>query len=360
MSRPLLFSRYPALKSRIPFTPFGNYPSAVEHLDNLSRHTGSDIWIKRDDCASSILGGNKCRMMEWVIPDAVNRGRKSLVSWGALGSNQVLASSIFGKRAGFDDITAIYSRQPCHDYVRENFLISTTLGVVQKLGQNSVSFALRLAGSYIWKLITGGKPYLIPLVGSSPVSVLSHFDAALELEQQIRSGECPRPDRIFVTVGTGGTAAGLILGSMVLGNIGEVVGVSVIEKTYVNKRMIAWEINRAVRYLKRRGVNLGVGRVKASDINLVQGYMGSAYAEPTSRGLKAIDLLKDLEDITLDVTYTSKTMAAMLDCIREHENGRFLFWHTKNTIDMKEYTEHLPDISELDRCFRKYLEKREK
>jgi 1-aminocyclopropane-1-carboxylate deaminase/D-cysteine desulfhydrase-like pyridoxal-dependent ACC family enzyme len=353
--RPWIFSKYPELKDNVSFKSFGNYPSDVDYLKSLSKKMGSEIYIKRDDNASSIYGGNKCRMMEFIISDALNKGRGSLVTWGAIGSNQVLSSVIFGVREGFDDITSIHNVQPFHPYVKRNFLISTSLGVKQLLGENDISLILKLFTTYMKKKITGKKPYLIPLLGSAPISVLSYFDAALELKWQIEEGICPKPDYIFVTVGTGGTVAGLILGSIILGGIGEVVGVRTIEKPLVSERMIAWEINRTLKFLKRLGVDFEVKKVKVKDINILHDYFGGGYAESTPEGNKAIRLLKELEDIDLDVTYTGKTMAALLDYAREKKGKRFLFWHTLNTIDLSEYTDKLPDVSDAPKPFQKHL-----
>ncbi len=350
---PLLFEKYPQLNGKIPFCRLGEYPSRVHRLDVISQKTGTDIWIKRDDEASCVYGGNKCRMMEWIIPDAISLGRKSLVTWGALGSNQVLGSVIYGKRMGFDDISAVHNWQPYQAYVRRNFLISTALGVKQYFSKNSFVYLIKLISVYMKKLITRKKPYLVPLLGSSPLSVLSYFDAALELQRQMHAGECPRPDYIYITVGTGGTAAGLILGSLVCGDIGTVIGVRVLERIFVNEYMMAWEINRTLRYLRRQGVDVGIRRIRPRDINLMHDYIGEGYAEKTPEAIQSSELLARDERINLDLTYTGKTMAAMLDKAKNMPGRTFLFWHTLNSVDLSEFTGNLPDIDSLKPCFRK-------
>jgi len=343
--RPRLFEKYPALKEQVAFSPLGKFPSPVEHLKELSTLTGNNVWIKRDDCASNVYGGNKCRMMEWIIADAVKKDRKSLITWGAVGSNQILSSVIYGHLAGFKDITAVYNDQPYQPYVTNNFLISTSLGVKQVIGKNIPVYGIKLISAYVSKLLRRKRPYLIPLVGSSPISVLSYLDSALEIKEQIQQGICPKPDYIFITVGTGGTAAGLMLGAMAFGDIGKVIGVRVLEKVFVNERMIAWETNRAIRFLKKRGVHLSIRKAKADDIELIHDSIGEGYAESTEQGQAAIDLLKDKEGLNLDVTYTGKTMAAMLDFMKTEKGSTFLFWHTLNTVDLSPYIEKLPDIN---------------
>lgn len=349
--RPRLFETYPVLKEKVAFSPLGNFPSPVEHLKKLSNVTGADVWIKRDDCASNIYGGNKCRMMEWIIADAVKKGRKSLITWGAVGSNQILSSVIYGHLAGFKDITALYNDQPFQPYVTKNFLISTSLGVKQVIGKNIPVYGIKLISTYMSKLLRGKRPYLIPLVGSSPVSVLSYLDAALEIKEQIQEGYCPKPDYIFITVGTGGTAAGLMLGAMAFGGTGKVMGVRVLEKVFVNERIIAWEMNRAIRFLEKMGADLSIHKAKAADIGLIHDFIGDGYAESTKEGQAAIDLVRDTEGLDLDVTYTGKTMAAMLDFIKRKKGSTFLFWHTLNTVDLSPYIDKLPDLSKVSKDF---------
>jgi D-cysteine desulfhydrase len=216
-------------------------------------------------------------------------------------------------------------------------------------------YVAKLITTYASKFLTGRRPYLIPLLGSSPISVLSYLDAALELKDQIEKGSCPRPDFIFITVGTGGTAAGLMLGEMVFRGIGEVIGVRVLERVFVNEQIMAWEINRTRRFLKRRDVDLNVEGVRAGDVRLIHDFVGKGYAEATFPGEKAINLVKDKEGIDLDVTYTGKTMAAMLHFIERNKGGRFLFWHTLNTVDLTPYTDRMPNLSEVNRDFLAYL-----
>ncbi|MEJ2068255.1 MAG: hypothetical protein P8Y09_09990, partial [Deltaproteobacteria bacterium] len=127
------------------------------------------------------------------------------------------------------------------------------------------------------------------------------------------------------------------------------------EKSVGNESMIAWEINRTLKFQKRLDGDLKVRKIRAGDINILHDYLGEGYAESTPKGEEAIRLLKELEGINLDVTYTGKTMAAMLDWAREKKGKRFLFWHTLNTVDISEYTDKLPDVSEAPKPFQKYL-----
>ena len=56
------------------------------------------MWVKRDDLTSPIYGGNKVRKLERLIPEALARGKKRIITVGAVGSHHVLATAVFAGR----------------------------------------------------------------------------------------------------------------------------------------------------------------------------------------------------------------------------------------------------------------------
>ena len=73
---------------------------------------------------------------------------------------------------------------------------------------------------------------------------------------------------------------------------------------------------------------------------LVSNYFGTGYGIKTKEGEAAKVLMKELDFIELDTTYTSKTFAAiqyMLEKKKEMlENKVVLFWNTKSSINHTE------------------------
>ncbi|MCP4217798.1 MAG: hypothetical protein GY765_24365 [bacterium] len=57
---------------------------------------------------------------------------------------------------------------------------------------------------------------------------------------------------------------------------------------------------------------------------------------PTQAGHTVSRLLKDLESISLDPTYTAKTFAAVDDYCRKQrqDSGPVLYWHTCSSADL--------------------------
>jgi D-cysteine desulfhydrase len=362
MMRPLpLFCNYPDLQEKIPWIPLGKYPTRVHRLEKLGKHIGCpNLWIKRDDESSDIYGGNKVRMFEFVLADAKKKRRTALVCWGSLGSNQVMASCIYGREVGFTKISAVFRPQPIHDYVRRNLLIDASLGAQMDYAKSSAALVTKLLVQYLKYSdpLRGERPYLVPMVGSSPLSCLGYVNAAFELKEQIEAGLIPEPDVMFVTVGTGGTMAGLQLGARMAGLKSEVVGVRVLDRIFSNEPLIAWEINRTIRYLRRCGRKNNCGRFRSKDIILLHDFYGKEYAGPTDEGKKAIEVTLEHEKLALDVTYTGKTMAALMDYVKKGQNANknILFWHTLNSVDLRRFLKCVPEPGSLPLKFHCYWE----
>ena len=75
-------------------------------------------------------------------------------------------------------------------------------------------------------------------------------------------------------------------------------------------------------------------------------HFGGSYGTPTHEGLAAKEMLVQLEGVTLEATYTAKTMAAMLADARRESGKRLMMLHTYNGApypDDMPGLEHLPE-----------------
>ena len=71
----------------------------------------------------------------------------------------------------------------------------------------------------------GYPPASFPVGGSSALGSVGWVGGGLEIAAQVAAGELPTPDRIYVALGSGGTAAGLLVGLRLAGLPSEVVAV---------------------------------------------------------------------------------------------------------------------------------------
>ncbi len=98
------------------------------------------------------------------------------------------------------------------------------------------------------------KPYIseesdeayVPPGGSSPLTVLGHVEALMELAEEVESGDCSLtapPDYIFVPLGSGATTVGLVLGCHLLGWPTKVVGTCSQDKGWAARLAVNGDID---------------------------------------------------------------------------------------------------------------------
>jgi 1-aminocyclopropane-1-carboxylate deaminase/D-cysteine desulfhydrase-like pyridoxal-dependent ACC family enzyme len=316
-------------------------PTPVERIASLGGGR-SELWVKHDDRTHAEYGGNKVRKLEALLADARERGARRLVTVGAVGSHHVLATTYFGKRAGFE-VEAVLVPQPRTEHVVEVLRADLALGLrafpVGSWGAAPWAIAARaFAGG------AAGKARVIPVGGSSVLGSMPYVEAGLELAAQVRAGEVPEPDVCVVALGSGGTAGGLAAGFAAGGLRTTVVGVCVSTPPWALTRMT----HHFARACARRH------QVPGSRLRLVidRRFLGPGYAHPTPEGAEATSVAADLAGLPLDPTYTAKTFACALWFVRARRARHILYWHTLSSAPMTPLLEGAPREEEIPRPLR--------
>ena len=75
--------------AQLPRVPLASVrPTPLEPLPRLSAHLGGPpLYIKRDDLTGLAMGGNKTRMFEFALADALHKGADTVVAGSAVQSN---------------------------------------------------------------------------------------------------------------------------------------------------------------------------------------------------------------------------------------------------------------------------------
>jgi len=343
---PLVFEKFAGMAGRVEWLALGNYPTPVEKLTGICSAEKLDaFYIKRDDLSSSYYGGNKVRKLEFLLADAQARGHGIVLTFGAVGSNHVLATAIHAERLGMRAITVLMP-QPNAAYVRKNLLLDLAHGVrFLQVGSPAglpAGFLRGMAKGF--DRASGKLPYVIPPGGSNARGTLGYVNAALELKKQVDEGLLPAPEFIFVACGSGGTAAGLILGARLAGLLSEIVPVRVVDKIACNRWLLARHVNVAAAFIKRHNPQMAIKGVHPRDILMIDDFCGPTYARFTSEGMDAISLAHERDGINLEGTYTGKTLAAALNFLHKHglEQRSALFWNTYSSVDLHD------DVKDID------------
>jgi len=307
------FERYPLL--------FG--PSPVHPLDRLSDHLGGPrIWAKREDCNSGLaFGGNKTRKLEYLIPDALRQGADTLVSIGGVQSNHTRQVAAVAAKVGLKAVLVQESWVDWPDAVNDkvgNILLSRIMGADVRLVE--AGFGIGFKDSWHQALedvrAAGGTPYPIPAGASDhPLGGLGFASWAYEVQQQERELGVFF-DTIVVCSVTGSTHAGMIAGFAGQDRPRRVLGIDASAKLAETRAQVA-KIARNTAEL------IGLGRgLRDDEIIVLEGWAGDFYGIPVQSTLDAIRLTGRLEGVIIDPVYEGKSMAGLIDLIRNGDLPR--------------------------------------
>jgi D-cysteine desulfhydrase len=324
-----LFDIYPALGDRIPWRPLGTYPTPLVEFALPFSTPGTRLFIKRDDLASRLYGGNKVRKLEYLLAEAALLRRDSLITLGALGSNHALATALHGAALGFEVDLALYD-QPVTPFVQRNFSGFLAAGARLHYGR-TIPGALLLARRIHRRRIAEGRaPYFVMVGGTTRLGCFGHLSAALELGRQVADGIMPEPDVVYAPLGTSGTAAGLVVGLKLAGLRSRVAAVRVADAIAANSLVLRYLAQDLADFLHAADPSVPRLTITSQDFDVLPNYIGDGYGLPTAAGKDAIDTAAAA--VELDTTYTGKSFAACLDYCRNAPPDRVvLFWNTFNS-----------------------------
>jgi D-cysteine desulfhydrase len=334
-SRYPLFEEFPELEETIPTLGLGIYPSPVQPMPNVAKALGQGytdkVWVKRDDLNNEAYGGNKVRKFELEYAPLEDQGYDTVATMGGTGTNQGVAAAIFCKQLGFKCEVVVYP-QPITEDVRNKLMLFHTTGCrIHKTG--GVIRAIRRLG----RICRPDNVYWHAPGGTSPIGNAAFVNAAFELARQVDEGEMPRPDYIYVAAGTTGTFAGLLYGAHLAGLTQKgtkVVGVRVVPWLVANGWVVRWQMRRTYAFLCSRSKQFEREVPKRfPKVTIENGFVGKGYGHATDSGVEAFSLAAE-DDLELDLTYTGKTLAAMLDRLRKEPHSSALFWVTNHTGDL--------------------------
>ncbi|MGI9343043.1 MAG: 1-aminocyclopropane-1-carboxylate deaminase/D-cysteine desulfhydrase, partial [Gammaproteobacteria bacterium] len=316
-------------------------PTPLDRAEELADRLGLDtIWIKRDDVSAQIYGGNKVRKLEYIFADAQARNCDAVVTFGAVGSNHVLATSIFARQLGLR-CYGVLTPQPVTPYVADTLRYHAALGthLVYTTGfKGSEAEAEAIEDAHP----TGGdKVYRIMWGGSSWRGAVGFVNAAFELADQLKHAEAP--DKIYVACGTMGTAVGLAIGLRLAQLPTDVVAVKVVPDPVTTAQNVSKLFETTVAALNELDDEIPLLEDPFVNLTLRDEFLGAGYAEPTPACTEAVELIAQAEGVKLETTYGGKALAALIDDARSGrlEGQQVAFWNTYNS---RPYPDHLADI----------------
>ena len=313
-------------------TPLLFGPSPVHRLERLSEELGGkvEIWAKREDCNSGLAyGGNKVRKLEYLVADALAQGCDTLVSIGGVQSNHTRQVAAVAAKLGLKCVLVQEHWVEWPDVVYDkvgNILLSRIMGADVRLSDAGFDIAIRPSWEQALASVeeAGGKPYPIPAGASDhPLGGLGFARWADELiAQEHELGVVF--DRIVVCSVTGSTQAGMIAGFAAHDRAHTVLGIDGSATVQQTRDQIA-------RIARGTADAIGLGRaLRDEEIVLLDEWHAGTYGIPDEKTLDAIRLCARLEGMLTDPVYEGKSMAALIDLVRDGRiapGSRVLYAH---------------------------------
>ena len=290
----------------------GIFPTPLYRLPNMSRELGTNVWIKRDDMCGVALGGNKVRKLEYLLADARNQGYDLVMTTGQAQSNHAMLTAACANRLGMACILVLKKRGVTERKGNQilNYLMGTEVIFVDTDSYDDIYREMdRIAAE------RGKKYYQIPCGGSNELGSLGYVDCMKEISQ---AGQ--HFDYIVAACGSGGTAAGSVLGAKIY-----------MPDTHVICSMVDSDpFDVIVPELMKKSAALLDADVEIPVPDLID-MCGPGYSIPSAEGNEAIAMMMRLEGIVLDTCYTGKAFAGLVKRAREgafKPEDNVLFVHT--------------------------------
>jgi 1-aminocyclopropane-1-carboxylate deaminase len=318
-------------------------PSPIHRLDRLTEHLGGkvELWAKREDVNSGIaFGGNKTRKLEYLVADAINQGCDTLVSIGGVQSNHTRQVAAVAAKMG---LRAVLVQEHWVDWDEVNYektgniLLSRILGADVRLDAAGFDIGFRKSWEDAIASVEarGGKPYAIP-AGASDHELGGHGFAGWAFEVEDQEKELGVTfDNVIVCSVTGSTQGGMIAGFAHSDRAHTVLGIdasATVEKTH----------DQIARIARRTAAGINLGReVRDDEIVLFDRWHDGIYGIAGPRTIEAIELAARMDGMITDPVYEGKSMAAMIDLVREGyfpDGSSVLYAHLGGQPAMNGYT----------------------
>ncbi|MET1060707.1 MAG: 1-aminocyclopropane-1-carboxylate deaminase [Nocardioides sp.] len=312
----------------MPISDFERYPltfgpSPVHRLDRLTAHLGgAAVWAKREDCNAGLAyGGNKTRKLEYLVPDALAQGADTLVSIGGYQSNHTRQVAAVAAKLGLKAVLVQENWVDWPDCVNDrvgNILLSRIMGAEVRL--DPAGFGIGFKDSWNEAIedvkARGGTPYAIPAGASDHrLGGLGFAHWAEEVRQQEEELGIFF-DTVVVCSVTGSTQAGMIAGFATQDRPRRVIGIDASAKLAETRDQVA-------RIARRTADLIGLGRdLRDDEIEVLEGWAGDLYGIPVASTLDAIRLTGQLEGMIIDPVYEGKSMAGLIDLVRNGDIPR--------------------------------------
>ena len=271
---------------------------------NLLEEKGIELFVKREDLNHPEIQGNKLRKLHYNLIQAKEEGHKTILSFGGAYSNHIYALAAAGAYYDFQTIGIIRGEQhhplnPTLAFAEANQMQLHYIDRTRYRLKNSQLVLNDLKKKF-------GDFYLIPEGGTN--------DLAIKGCQEILHQNEKYFDQYILSVGTGGTIAGIIQS---LQGQQQVIGISSLKGEFLEA-----EVNSLFRQYHLPEYN---------NWTINHSYHMGGYAKVNEELLHFMEQIEQDHGLLLDPVYTGKALYGIFDMIKKDQfkkGTRLLFIHT--------------------------------
>jgi D-cysteine desulfhydrase len=299
-------------------------PTPLFHSQLLDALVGTEVWVKLDDSNAGAASGNKVRKLEFLLAQALQERSTHVITCGGEQSNHARATALSAAQLGLKTVLLLRTKNPSEPpALTGNLLLERIAGAElrfisaeQYVERNSLmeqeEKRLRLEGH---------RAFVIPEGGSNGLGALGWVEAMREVRQQLDLGlgGGPEPyDAVVHACGSGGTAAGCVLGAAAYNVAEKVTAIAVCDTAEYFRNVIDSIIGQA------RLLNPQFKR--QSTLEILGDWIGPGYAVANRQQLCFIVDVARTSGILLDPVYSGKALFALSKL--QPKPRRVLFIHT--------------------------------
>jgi len=294
-----------------------------EIKDDLLRGSGIRLFLKREDLIHKYVSGNKWRKLKYNLIEATKSGHSTLLTFGGAYSNHIHATAAAAREAGFRSIGIIRGEEtlplnPTLEFATNCGMELDYLSRENYRNRNEPELIESIKRKF-------GKFYLLPEGGTNLLALKGCAEIIDEIDMEY--------DMICVSVGTGGTLAGIISG---LKDRIKIIGYSMLKEKFLRE-----EVKKLIR----------LNQCDYFNWEICMDYHFGGYAKFDLSLIEFINRFRRGTGIALDPVYTGKMMYGIYKMIKEDKFGKnknILAIHTGGLQGIAGFNQRFGDLIEVD------------
>jgi D-cysteine desulfhydrase len=277
-----------------------------------------------DDSNAGPASGNKIRKLEYILPKALDEGATRLITCGGEQSNHARATALAGARLGLKTLLLLRTSDPNQPPADTgNLLLNRMAGAeIQFITPEQYQVRDRLMLEAQTELgRAGSRAHVIPEGGSNGLGALGWVEAMHEVRRQLDLGLArgvSEFDAVVHACGSGGTAAGCVLGAAVHRVAETVIPMAVCDDSAT--------FDERIRSIIAEARTLEAGLTSQAELRVLDHWKGPAYGVATEEQLRFIVAVARCSGLILDPVYTGKALFGLHKL--QPKPRRVLFLHT--------------------------------